>query len=210
MRKWTARMLGFVVVMVFMTNSSVFAAANGQAPRVDVELLEQLTRCVDHNFIIVDRVCLKENFFPLLGLGAKDSVLQAEFGLNTDGRWFSMTIRKTSRSGGTVGLFKLTFYTERHRQTKDGNLIFFEAKSGDTYGKVPNDYIGVMSIYDLAKGDYLVNDKNGKVVGSLTLPDSQHWSVDHTLANLINAGKTVGYILEEHLGTMERLGQGCK
>ena len=197
------------VMAIFLISSPVFAgSSDNEQTRNDIELVKQLTRCVDHNRVVIDRGCLKDSFFPLLSLGEQDRVMQATFGFNTDGRWFQMTIRKVSRGGGTVGLYELTFYTERHRGTADGDLIFFDARGGFVYGKIPNDHTGVMSIYDLARGNYLVNDENGKVVDSLTLTGSQRWSRDHTLANLLNAGKTIGSVLEGYLETIEQSGKG--
>jgi hypothetical protein len=75
-------------------------------------------------------------------------------------------------------------------------------------GKLPAD--GVVDIYDLGRGDYLVNDDRGRTVNSLSLPDSKHRLPDYTTSNLINAGKTIGNILEERLQSLEDAGKGGK
>lgn len=209
-----AKMVVLVIILAISIISCIGSTKTKNekiAAKTDIELLNTLTRFMDHDRVVIDRSGLKENFFPLLDLGPRDSVLQAKFGINTDGRWIMFIIRKISRTGETTGLFEVTFYTERHRLTKEGTLIFFEAKNGKTYGVIPdNDFNRIINIYDLARGDYLVNDQSGRVTYSLNLADSLRHSSNHTAGNLINAGKTIGIILEEHLESLEKANKAGK
>jgi len=132
----------------------------------------------------------------------------ATFGRNTDGRFLMFQVRKASHSGKTVGYFEVVFFVEKTRNNSVLWDVYFRSALGQVYGNLKNDRSGVIDIYDIVLGDYLVNDDNGKVIKSLSLPESELWSPRHTTSNLINSGKTVGQIIGEHLETLEKNGKG--
>lgn len=182
--------------------------------RADVMLLKYLTLGVSSDQVVVNKQYLKQIFFPHLGLSAGDEIIDGAFGTNTDGRYFMLTIRKVSSSGNTNGLFEVAFNTERHVSESDTPGLYrvsFRVSGGHAFGSIAlKTYPELISIYDLALGRYLVNDKNGKTVDSLQIPESEYWSPEHTASNLINAGKTIGGIIEEHLEALESTGKGGK
>lgn len=197
-------LFGLLIVAVMVPGASPVREINQDvSQRKDIELLNKLTQYVDHGKVIVDREGLKNNFFPLLGLGEKDKVVKGEFGSNGYGRHFSLVIRKVSRSGETASFFEVDFYSERHRLVDEGRLLFFEARDGAIYGKIPDDWVGVVTIYDLRERHYLASDNGGKALHSFDVPFSKVWTKEYSLTALFNAGKTIGTILEEILATIE-------
>ncbi len=197
-----------ILVVVSLTFSSGTYSANAEVS-AEVELIKRLSSCVDQNRVVVDNGCLRTTFFPRLGLGPKGRVERGQIGFNSDSRFFSFLVRETSLSGGTTGLFEVTFYLERHVGLEGGtHRSTFEARSGHLYGTIPHDHTGLLSLYDLANGDHLVSDNHGKTVGSMDLELDKRWSADHTAARLVNSGKWIGFILRERLETVERSGKG--
>ena len=180
----------------------------------DVKLLKELSLCASSDYGTVDKDCLQKNFRPLLGLGPKDELLyDGGFGVNTDGRYFTMHVRKASVSGKTSGTFTLSFYIELHEDNpvSSGNsCTSFRASKGLAFGAPRNDYRGLLVISDLNRGnDSLVSGDNGEVSSFFRLwktghRDGELWSPKHTASNLINSGKTIGEIIGEYLEYIEK------
>ncbi len=166
----------------------------------ELALIDTLTRCVDTWSMGVNAKCMKEKVLPALGLKSGD-VLWGEWGLNSDGRFFSLVVRHTSTSKKTKSLFEVTLYIQRH----DRGQITFEAHDGHHYGTVETKD-SLINIYDLGRGDSLVDDNAGNVVNSLSRADRSKYG--HGIGGLLFRGKTVGTILVERLNALEKQGQG--
>src|SRR3989344_4185187 len=165
------KMLNFrrFLILIVISSLTIFAfSINAYADITrEEELIKRLSMCVDGNRVIVDKQCLRRTFFSDIRLTSGE-VIGGQFGFNSSGSFFSFTVLKRSVSGGTDGLFEVSFYLERYISNENGtHNSIFEARNGSLFGLAPHDYSGLIAIYDLASGDYLVNNDDGKTVGSL-------------------------------------------
>src|SRR3990167_4287154 len=113
MRKSVLFFVSVFLVFIFAVSGGAGAAtpqiqsdaASPAQQNAAIELVKQLSLCVDMGIIGVDADCVRNEFFPLLGLNKNDRVLYGRFGVNTDGRWFGFIVKKVSSTGKTSSFF---------------------------------------------------------------------------------------------------------
>lgn len=131
----------------------------------EVDLVRYLSICIN-TFEVIDEDSL--NIFPsIIGLTSKE-IMEGEWGSNTQGRFFMLTVRKKSNSGKTVGLFKVAFDLERRcEETFCNHKLAFAVRRGEVFGTAPK---GLISVYDLRFGDFrpsLSDLYRGKKIGEI-------------------------------------------
>ncbi|OGZ07095.1 MAG: hypothetical protein A2942_02325 [Candidatus Lloydbacteria bacterium RIFCSPLOWO2_01_FULL_50_20] len=184
------------------------APTQASQENVALELVKKLSLCVNTRMIGVSADCVRKDFFPLLGLEENDRVPFGQMGMNSDGRYFSFTVVKTSPSRKTTSIFGITFAFERTANPRANEealwKTLFEINDGTLYGKIPANDVGLVHIYDYGRGFYLTEDQRGNVAMDIELEKNPYFSAD----SLLQKGKTVGALMKERLQSLEKAGKG--